>query len=57
MKREAEKCILVSSPKVTELLIKLIKEGCESFPKVNVLNLSEYSTKFKDILDSGGLTK
>jgi len=57
MKREAEKCILVSSPKVTELLIKLIKEGCESFPKVNVLNISEYSTKFKDILDSGGLTE
>lgn len=49
MKREHEKCILVSSPKVTELLIKLIKEGYESFQKVNVLNLSDYSTKFKDI--------
>lgn len=49
MKRETEKVILVSSPQVTELLKKLIKDGCEAIPKVNVPNLADYSTKFYNI--------
>lgn len=49
MKRELEKVILVSSPRVTELLKKLIKEGGEALSKVNVPNLADYSTKFYNI--------
>lgn len=49
MKRESEKVILVSSPQVTQLLKKLIKEGGEALPKVNVPNLADYSTKFYNI--------
>lgn len=50
MKKEPEKCILVSSLKVTNLLIKLIRtKGHESIPKVNIPNLADYSTKFKNI--------
>lgn len=49
MKREPEKVVLVSSPQVTQLLKKLIKEGGEALPKVNVPNLADYSTKFYNI--------
>lgn len=49
MKRKSEKVILVSSSQVTKLLKKLIKEGGEALPKVNVPNLTDYSTKFYNI--------
>lgn len=49
MKRKSEKIILVSSPQVTELLKRLIKEGGEALPKVNVPNLADYSTQFYNI--------
>lgn len=49
MKRNTEKVILVSSPQVTELLKKLIKDGGEALPKVNAPNLADYSSKFYDI--------
>lgn len=49
MKNEIEKQILVSSPIITELLKKMIKHGIEEFPKVNVPNLADYSTKFENI--------
>lgn len=49
MKRESEKIILVSSPQVTELLKRLIKEGGEALPKVSVPNLADYSTRFYNI--------
>ena len=49
MKRENKKQILVSSPLITELLKKMIKQGIEEFPKVSVPNLSDYSTKFENI--------
>lgn len=49
MKREPEKVILVSSPQATELLKKLIKNGGEALPKVNVPNLADYSTRFYNI--------
>lgn len=44
-----KKQILVSSPVITELLKKMIKQGIEEFPKVRVSNLSDYSTKFENI--------
>lgn len=49
MKRESEMQILVSSPVVTELLKKLFINGGESSAKVNIPNLADYSTKFKNI--------
>lgn len=49
MKKEPEIQILVSSPMVTELLKKLFKKGGESIPKVNIPNLADCSTNFKDI--------
>ena len=51
MKNEMKirKSILVSSLQVEELLKKLVKEGGEALPKVNVPNLSNYSTKFYNI--------
>lgn len=49
MERENEKQILVSSPVITELLKKMIKQGIEEFPKVSAPNLSDYSTKFENI--------
>lgn len=49
MKRKSEMQILVSSPVVTELLKKLFINGGESLPKVNIPNLADYSTRFKDI--------
>lgn len=50
MKREPEKCILVSSLKVTNFVEKLIRtKGHESLPKVNIPNLADYSTKFENI--------
>lgn len=49
MKRELEKVILVSSSQVTQLLKKLIIKGGEALTKVNIPNLSDYSTKFYNI--------
>lgn len=49
MKRELESCIMISSSRVTELIKKLFEDGGELLDKANILNLSDYSTKFKDI--------
>lgn len=49
MKREQEQYILVSSTRVTEILKKLIKDGGEALQKMKITNLSDYSTKFKNI--------
>lgn len=49
MKTESKQCILVRSPIVTELLKKLFREGGETLPKVNIPNLADYSSRFKDI--------
>lgn len=49
MKSENKKQILVSSPLITELLKKMIKQGIEEFPKVSVPNLSDYFIKFENI--------
>lgn len=49
MKRELETKTLVSSPKVTELIKKLFEAGGELLLKVNIPNLANYSTRFKDI--------
>lgn len=44
-----EKYILVSSQEVTKLLKSLVENAINKLPKVNVLNLVDYSTKFEDI--------
>ncbi len=50
MKREQEEYILVrSSMRVTELLKKMIEKGGEALSKVDVPNLSDYSTGFENI--------
>lgn len=49
MKREQEEYILVSSPRVTELLKKMIEKGGEALSKVDVPNLADYSAGFENI--------